>query len=62
MKHASLLRQTVALLPLRFCTCNQDFFHTKTRLVLFVKPFHLNSNQSQFCIHEFPMFVLRPGL
>ena len=39
MKHASLSRQTVALLPLCFCTCNQDLFCTKTCLVLFVKPF-----------------------
>ena len=29
MKHASLSRQTVALLPLCFCTCNQDLFCTK---------------------------------
>ena len=41
MKHASLSRQTVALLPFCFCTCNQDLFCTKTCLVLFVKPFPL---------------------
>ena len=29
MKHASLSRQTVALLPLCFCTCNQDLFCIK---------------------------------
>ena len=27
-------------LPLCFCTCNQDFFYTKTCLVPFVKPFY----------------------
>ena len=39
MKHASLSRQTVALLPLCFCTFHQNIFCTKTCLVLFVKPF-----------------------
>ena len=41
MKHASLSRQTVALLSSCFCTCNQDLFCTKTCLVPFVKPFPL---------------------
>ena len=39
MKHASLSRQTVALLPLCFCTFHQNLFCTKTCLVPFVKPF-----------------------
>ena len=39
MKHARLSRQTAALLPLCFCTFNQNLFCTKTCLVPFVKPF-----------------------
>ena len=41
MKRANLSRQTVALAPLCFYTCNQDLFCTKTCILPFVKPFHL---------------------
>ena len=66
MKHASLLRQTVALLPLRFCTCNQDFL-TQKLVQYCLWSLFTHSNRSQFCIHiawqnRFPLFVLRPGL
>ena len=40
VKRANFSRQTVALPPLCFCTCNQDLFCTKTCIVPFVKPFH----------------------
>ena len=66
MKRANLSRQTVALAPLCFYTCNQDLFCTKTCIVPFVKPF-LSFKLKSVCIHialqnGFPMFVLRPGL
>ena len=40
VKRANFSRQTVALPPLCFCTCNQDLFCTKTCIVPFMKPFH----------------------
>ena len=67
MKHASLSRQTVALLPLCFCTFHQNLFCTKTCLVPFVKPFppfKLKSVLYWYIVQQnrFPMCVLHPGL
>ena len=55
MKRANLSRQTVALAPLCFYTCNQDLFCTKTCLVPFVKPFlsfKLKSDLYSYCSTE----------
>ena len=60
-------RQTVALLPLCFCTCNQDLFCPKTCLVTFLKPFPLFKLKSVLYSYKvrqtgFPMFVVHSGL
>ena len=62
MKHAILSRQTIALLPLCFCMCNQDLFCTNNFFVFVFSliqikgsfVFKLLDNRFPMCVSEEP--------